>query len=141
MRADTTGDVEFSSEEMRTICSSALFVGFARRETEELLTRFEARRMSWSDGARVADESETPTRMGVLLSGFLHVYDSAVKGERHLVRIVRPGQILGASLVGTRPEACPAFVMAHGKCAMATLSLAKVGKCVEIGGGGVFIVT
>jgi len=131
--------VEFSGEEMRTLCASSLFCGYTRMEIASLLTRFDVRRKAYSDGAVVADEQEAPTRMGVLLSGSLHVYDSALKGRRHLVRIVRPGEVLGATLSGVSArQAYPALVRAYGPCVLATFSLSLVDKFMKHGGGAFY---
>jgi len=97
-------------------------------------------RMEFSDGNVLADELRPSTQMGILLSGNLHVYDSAFKGKRHLVRIVHPGGVIGASLVGaSQPiSAYPALVAAHGDCVLASLPLSALYKCVKNGGGRLY---
>jgi len=119
------------------LSASALFRGFSLPDVVKSLAQLDARRKAYGDGEVVVNEHDPSTRMGVLLSGFLHVYDSAFKGRRHLLRIVRPGQVLGASLVGTRqPDASyPALVTAFGDCVTAILPLANVSKFAKTGGG------
>jgi len=116
----------FDDGEMQTLKASALFVGHSPVEVAARLREFDVRRKTYRSGAVVADESGGIAQMGVVLSGFLHVYDSAFKGRRHLVRIVRPGGIVGATLVATRRTFYPALVTAYGDCAVAVFSLAAM---------------
>lgn len=129
---------EFSHDEIRTLQASALFSHFSSAETTGLLQVLGARRKTFPDGAVVTNEQEPPTQMGILLSGNLHVYDSAFKGRRHLVRIVRPGGVLGATLLGTRQKGCPALVTASGECVLAVVSLSEVDKLLKSGGGAFY---
>jgi len=131
--------IEFGEVELQTLCASALFRGYSRSDVVRLLPQLDVRRLECSDGEIVADEQDTPTRMGVLLSGFLHVYDSALRGRRHLVRIVRPGEALGATLAGVvSPRSYPALVEAYGNCIVATLSLEEIAKLMKSGGGAFY---
>jgi len=113
---------------MRTLCASALFSGYSPLDIAELLTDFDVRRKVFDNGTVVAHEGESSQRMGIVLSGFLHVYDSAFKGHRHLVRIVRSGQVIGATLVAPQSDSNPALVRASGDCVVALLSLKAVGR-------------
>jgi len=98
------GQVErtpFDDAAIETLIASGLFAGVARSEIGGFLAQFGARCRSFQNGEVVADEGAMLSEMGVVLSGHLHVYDSAFTGERHLIRIVRPGGVVGASLISS----------------------------------------
>jgi len=120
------------------LCASALFNGYSALDIAELLTVFDVQRKAFDDGAVVAHEGESAQWMGIVLSGFLHVYDSAFKGRRHLVRIVSPRQVVGATLVAPQSMSNPALAKASGDCVVALLSLKAVGRCLRKGNSRFF---
>jgi len=135
------GQVErtpFDDAAIETLIASGLFAGVARSEIGGFLAQFGARCRSFQNGEVVADEGAMLSEMGVVLSGHLHVYDSAFTGERHLIRIVRPGGVVGASLISSGLPTYPAMVTAHGNCRVAVFELAPLRKLLKTGGGGAF---
>jgi len=84
------------------------------------------RRRTFDPGEVVVDESSPADCLGLVVDGHLHVYDSAFKGRRHLVRIVPPGQTVGTTLVVMRRTKVPALVTSHGESAVLAFPLARI---------------
>jgi len=128
----------FSSTEMQMLCASPLFRGISRLELLRLWRRLDLECLAFADGDVVVEENADSRVLGIVLSGNLHVYDSAFKGARHLVRIVRPGGILGASLIAERRRGYPALVTAFGACRVAVFSLEALRKLLRRGNAILF---
>jgi len=112
---------------------SALFDGYSPIALAATLSEFDMRCRSFAGGEVLADESDPVRAMGIVLEGFVHVYDSALTGRRNLVRIVGPGQVLGASLVKSRRTTCPGLVRAYGKGSLVTFSIARIRAAQKLG--------
>jgi len=118
---------------MQRLGTSAMFSGLSRAELENLLVKLDVRMETFEDGEVAVYAEDSSKVMGIVLSGHLHVYDAAFKGNRHLVRIVCPGEIVGASLITERSRTYRATVVSFGECRVATFSLALLRKLLRNG--------
>jgi len=120
--------------EMQAICASTLFDGYSPLELVVLLDELGAQRRTFTGGQVLATEDDEVRHMAVVLSGNLHVHTNVTGERRHLLRIVGPGKVLGATLVTTRRTRYPADVTAYGPGACLTFSLERLRRLRKRGG-------
>jgi len=115
-----------TQQDMFVVCRSALFEGYSPLSLAAALETLGVRHREFGPGEVLADESTEADWFGLVVSGHLHVYDSAFKGRRHLVRIVSCGQTVGAEVLAARRKAVPGLVKSHGRSIVLTFSLPRV---------------
>lgn len=122
-----------TQQDMNVLCRSALFEGYSPLALAAALETLGARRRTFGPGEVLADESSPADWFGLVVEGYLHLYDSAFKGHRHLMRIVGRGQSVGVTLIVAQRTHVPALLMSHGKSVVISFSLHCVCRAQKAG--------
>ena len=84
-------------EMLPVLTSSPLFCGIAAEELPGLLSCVEARRQSFQKGDLMLRRGERTTRLGLVLSGTVHIVREDFWGNRSIVGLAAAGEIFGES--------------------------------------------
>jgi len=122
-----------TQQDINVICRSALFEGYSPLSIAAALETLGARHREFGPGETLVDESSPADWFGLVVEGYLHLYDSAFKGRRHLVRIVGRGQSVGVTLIVARRTTVPALLTSHGKSVVISFSLPCVNRAQKAG--------
>lgn len=103
-----------------------LFSGFSEKEIAEIVRMTGAEVRRFGKGAIIVHDGTEAKWMMSILSGFVSVYEPTARGERHLVRSVETGQLLGATLVTMSLECYPGMAVAAMDCEVAFFRMSKI---------------
>lgn len=76
---------------------TALFQGISRQELPALLTQLNARRRQYDKGAVILHRGDQTARLGLVLSGTVHMVKEDFWGARTIVGLARPGEVFAES--------------------------------------------
>ena len=76
---------------------TALFQGISRQELPALLTQLNARRRQYDKGAAILHRGDQTARLGLVLSGTVHMVKEDFWGARTIVGLARPGEVFAES--------------------------------------------
>ena len=76
---------------------TALFQGISRQELPALLTQLNARRRQYNKGAVILHRGDQTARLGLVLSGTVHMVKEDFWGARTIVGLARPGEVFAES--------------------------------------------
>ena len=76
---------------------TALFQGISRQELPALLTQLNARRRQYDKGAVILHRGDQTARLGLVLSGPVHMVKEDFWGARTIVGLARPGEVFAES--------------------------------------------
>ena len=81
----------------RTLLRAPLFRGIPREDLPGLLEGLDAREHRYGRGEAVLRRGERADRMGLVLSGTLHIVKEDFWGSRTIVGLARPGEVFAES--------------------------------------------
>ena len=76
---------------------TALFQGISQQEFPALLTQLNARRRQYDKGAVILHRGDQTARLGLVLSGTVHMVKEDFWGARTIVGLARPGEVFAES--------------------------------------------
>ena len=76
---------------------TALFQGISWQELPALLTQLNARRRQYDKGAVILHRGDQTARLGLVLSGTVHMVKEDFWGARTIVGLARPGEVFAES--------------------------------------------
>ena len=110
---------------------TALFQGISRQELPALLTQLNARRRQYDKGAVILHRGDQTARLGLVLSGTVHMVKEDFWGARTIVGLARPGEVFAESY------AClPGAVLEVSVLAAADTEILFLDAAPALSGGG-----
>ncbi len=110
------------------------FRGMSREEIERLLFRFNGVKKSYRKGELIVHAGMLATRLMIVVSGHLHVYQRVMDDREVLVREIKKGTVLGLWMLNnTEIENWPATVVVEEPCVTISLDMARVRRFLESG--------
>ena len=110
---------------------TALFQGISQQEFPALLTQLNARRRQYDKGAVILHRGDQTARLGLVLSGTVHMVKEDFWGARTIVGLARPGEVFAESY------AClPGAVLEVSVLAAADTEILFLDAAPALSGGG-----
>jgi CRP-like cAMP-binding protein len=105
-----------------------LFNGIKREDLTSMLTCLNASVRTVHKGDFVFSEGDPPQRVGVLLSGTLHIVRDDYYGNRRLLTVVEPADLFGEAFACAEVDALPVSAFATTDCAVLLTDYARIVK-------------
>lgn len=93
-----------------------LFSGIREEELDGLLKCLQARQFLYPRGSLILSAGDVSTRLGIVLSGHVHVVNEDILGNRSILNSVGPGQFFCDAFSCTREQRLPVSVVAQTDC-------------------------
>lgn len=93
-----------------------LFQGIREEELGSLLECLQARQSAYPKGSLILAAGDVSTRLGIVLSGHVHVVNEDLLGNRSILNSVGPGQFFCDAFSCTREQRLPVSVVAQTDC-------------------------
>lgn len=89
-----------------------LFAGILERDLEALLSCLSARKKRYGKGDFIFSEGERPARVGLVLSGAVHILKEDVWGNQNVLTKIGEGDLFGEAVVCSGAEEFPVSAVA-----------------------------
>ena len=82
-------------EYIKFLSHTKLFSGISESDIESMLTCLQANKLTFSKGEYIFRRGENIRRIGILVSGLLHIQKDDYWGNCSIINIIKPGNMFG----------------------------------------------
>lgn len=105
---------------------SALFTGISEKDIESILPCLDAEFKSFKRGQIIFMEGDEINKLGIVISGKLHITKDDYLGNRNIISTVTPVQIFGEAFVCARVKTIPSGVEAAEDSIILMINTSKI---------------
>ena len=120
-----------------TLLRAPLFRGIPREDLPGLLEGLDAREHRYGRGETVLRRGERADRMGLVLSGTLHIVKEDFWGSRTIVGLARPGEVFAESYACLASEPLEVSVLAAADTEILFMDAARAATASARPSGGI----
>jgi CRP-like cAMP-binding protein len=119
------------------VMSTSLFDCIPKNDVAELLDCLGAEVRNYSKGDVICQSDTTVTRLGILLSGISRTESTNILGDRSIISIIKPGQLVCDAFSSTKSRTILIDITAQTKCSIMFIDTSKIyHPCSDLKGYG-----